>query len=58
MLTLEQIRLRLTDRRLPAVAAATGLSHQTLWRITKGQANPTQDTMRRLSEYLEATCRI
>ena len=58
MLTLQQIRDRLADRRLTVVADATGLSHQTLWRIAKGEANPTHDTLAKLSDYLEATCRL
>lgn len=58
MLTLEQIRERLKDRRLTVVSEATEISHQTLWRIRDEGGNPTQKTIEKLSNYLEETCKL
>lgn len=58
MLTLEQIRERLKDRRLTVISEATEISHQTLWRIRDEGGNPTQKTIKKLSKYLEDSCRI
>lgn len=58
MLTLEQIRDRLADRNLHQVAERAGIHRQTLYRIASGQTQPSYETLRKLSEYLEASCRI
>lgn len=54
MLTLEQVRAGLQDRRLSAVSEATGLSYDTVWRVARGKAIcVSYDTVRRLSAYLQ-----
>lgn len=55
MMTLESIRKALNDRRLVMVAKATGLHYNTLRDIRDNPAtNPTYQTMKALSDYLEA----
>jgi len=54
MLDLEEIRRRLADRRVDAVAQATKLHRNTISTIRDGkQENPTYYVLRRLSDYLE-----
>jgi DNA-binding XRE family transcriptional regulator len=54
MLTLEQIKDRLQDRRIDKVAKATGLARQTVHEIKVGiNTNPKLNTMLALSAYLE-----
>jgi transcriptional regulator with XRE-family HTH domain len=54
MLTLEQIKDRLDDRVIAAVAARTGIHRNTLDRIKSGaNKNPTYHILSRLSDYLE-----
>lgn len=54
MLTISQIRERLADRRLQAVADATGVHYNTLRAIVRGDnTNPTHRVIEALSEYLE-----
>jgi transcriptional regulator with XRE-family HTH domain len=53
MLTLEQVRERLQDRRLGKVAEATGLCAATVSRIRDGKGEPSLKTMMALSAYLE-----
>lgn len=57
MLTIEQIRKRLADRNLAAVAEKIGIHHQSLYRIMKG-AEPSYRVAKALSDYLEESCRI
>jgi hypothetical protein len=53
MLTLEQIRAALRDRRLAKVAEATGLHYNTIREIRDNpDANPTYKVIRALSDYL------
>ena len=52
MLSIEQIRLKLRDRRIRMVAKDCHISHQALYNLMKG-AKATDKTMRALSEYLE-----
>ena len=53
LLSLEQIKAALADRRISAVAAATGLHANTLHQIKKGrQINPSLRTLTILSDYL------
>ena len=58
MLTIEQVRARLADRNLRTVAEKVAVHPHTLYRIANGDTQPTYETLRKLSEYLEATCRI
>lgn len=54
MLSLDEIRKRLADRRLAVVAQAIGLSYATLLDLRDAQRpNPTLRTMELLSDYLE-----
>lgn len=54
MLTLEQIRSELKDRRPTMVAEATGLHTNTVRGVRDGtQPNPTLRVMNALSEYLQ-----
>lgn len=53
MLSLDEIRKRLADRRLAVVAQAIGLSYVTLLDLRDAQRpNPTLRTMELLSDYL------
>lgn len=54
MLTVEQIAARLADRRVPLVAAATGLHHNTIYAIRDGKvSDPSHRVIKALSDYLE-----
>jgi transcriptional regulator with XRE-family HTH domain len=56
MLTLDQIKRKLEDRRIDIVAERTGIHRNTIARIKSGQqANPTYHILQRLSAYLEGT---
>jgi len=56
MMTLDEIRAALADRRLDRVAEATGLHENTIWAIRSGRnENPSYRTLRSLSDYLTAT---
>ena len=56
MLTLDKIKHLLADRRLDMVSKATGIHRNTLSGIRDGRAtNPTYDTIRKLSEYFDAS---
>ena len=53
MLTLEIITEKLQDRMPAAIAEATGLSADTVWRVKTGRHTAVSyDTVRRLSDYL------
>ncbi len=55
MLTLEEIKAKLADRRLDAVAKATGLHVNSVARIRDGKnTDPKHSTLAALSAYLEA----
>jgi len=55
MLSVQEVRSMLQDRRLAKVAEATGLSTQTLWRIREGtQENVQVRTLEKISDYLES----
>lgn len=44
----------LQDRNITKVAAVTGLSYQTVWRIARGKTdNITLDTLKRLNDYFD-----
>lgn len=54
MMTLEMIREKLQDRRVPLVADATGLHYNTIRQIRDTpEANPTYKVVKALSDYLE-----
>jgi transcriptional regulator with XRE-family HTH domain len=53
MLTLEQIRVALQDRRLGLVAESTGLHYNTVRGIASGEnVNPTYAVLKAISDYL------
>jgi len=55
MLTLDQIKRKLEDRRLRVVAAATDISVGTLYNIMSDEnPNPTHRVLQALSDYLDA----
>jgi DNA-binding Xre family transcriptional regulator len=44
----------LQDRNITRIAAATGLSYMTVWRIARGKTgNITFDTLKRLNDYFD-----
>lgn len=56
MMTVEQIRFQLRDRRLDLVAKGSGLSAGTIRDLRNGeQLNPSYRTIKRLTEYLSQT---
>lgn len=52
MMTLEQIKEKLKDRNLSAVADATGIHRNAIYRLVNGRSRPSYETVRRLVEYL------
>jgi hypothetical protein len=53
MLTLDEVRRRLKDRRLPVVAEATGIHTNTLREVRDNPlANPTYKVFKLLNDYL------
>lgn len=52
MLNPDEIRERLKDRKLKAVAEATGLHPNTVYAFVRGETSPTYETLRVLYEYL------
>lgn len=55
MLTLEEIRERLSDRNLREISRTTGVGYGNLYGIAKGlRVNPTYSVVKKLSDYLEA----
>ena len=54
MMTLEQVRLALEDRRIVLVSRATGLHYNTIKDVRDGiSLNPRHKTVQKLSAYLE-----
>jgi hypothetical protein len=54
MLALEDIIAALSDRRIPMVQHATGLSYNTIANIRDGRnRNPEYSTLKALSDYLD-----
>jgi DNA-binding Xre family transcriptional regulator len=54
MLTLEEIKDKMKDRKLVTVAAATGMNYQTVQRLMAGDKRKVSyDTVKKLSDYLE-----
>lgn len=53
MITLEELKLKLSDRNLSEVARRTGVSYRTIHSICDGtNKNPSYETVRILIEYL------
>ena len=53
MVQLEKIRNDLKDRNVQAVARATGIHANAIYKIMRGTTNPKYETVRKLAEYLE-----
>ena len=53
LLTADQVREKLEDRRLSYVAEKCGLNYMSLSRIRKNEGNPSLGTLQKLSEYFE-----
>lgn len=54
MMTIEQVREHLLDRRIDMVADATGLHYSTVCDVRSGKNdNPSYKTMKALSDYFE-----
>ena len=54
MMTLDEIMAALADRKLNAVADATGLSYDTVWRVAAGKTKRVSyETAKTLSDYLQ-----
>lgn len=54
MMTAEQIREALKDRNLYKVAIGAGISPASVYRFVKEESSPLYDTVKALSDYLEA----
>lgn len=52
MLTIQEIRLKLSDRNLSEVARRLHISKAYLNEIANGKTHPSKNMMERLSEYL------
>lgn len=52
MLTLDEIKTKLTEANLQAVAKAADVHPNTLYKLMNG-ARPSYDTVKKLSDYLE-----
>ena len=56
MLTLNEIREAMADRKISAVARSTGLHYNVVYRaITDKSCNPSYETVKALSDYLEGS---
>lgn len=53
LLTADQVREKLEDRRLSYVAEKCGLTYMSLSRIRKNEGNPSLGTLQKLSDYFE-----
>ncbi len=52
LITVEEMREKLSDRRLAVVADRIGMTYACLSRVMRG-GQPTKKTIRRVQEYLE-----
>lgn len=53
MLTLEVIKEKLSDRKLSVVSEKSGVNYLALCNLYNGKSNPTYETVKKLSDYLE-----
>lgn len=53
MKTLEEIKAALEDSNLKTVAAKSGVHYNALYRLMREQVNPSYETVKKLSDYLE-----
>lgn len=53
MMTLEQVKAALENYKLNRVAKAAGVDRHVLYRMMKENSNPSYETVKKLSDYLE-----
>lgn len=53
MLTKREIQDKLADRKLTEVARRCGVGYGTVYKLSRGEGNPTYDVLVKLSDYLE-----
>jgi transcriptional regulator with XRE-family HTH domain len=53
MLTMEQIKEKMKDRNVSAVARSIGISRQAMYMILHGKMYPSYETLLKLSNYFE-----
>jgi hypothetical protein len=59
MMTLEEVREQLLDRRIDMVADATGLHYSTVCEVRSGKnENPSYKTVKALSDYFEGKTNV
>jgi DNA-binding Xre family transcriptional regulator len=59
MMTLDDIVKALHDRKPTVISAETGLSYQTIWRVSKGETkNVSYETVKKLSDYLNKKSKL
>jgi len=51
MLTIEEIKKKMSDRRVDLVAKGAGINKQTLYMIMWGKKKPSYDTLEKLTNY-------
>lgn len=57
IMTIEEVRAALRDRRLMIVAIETNLSYPTIKSILDGRTSPRYETVKLLSDYLQGKLR-
>lgn len=53
-MTLDEIKKRLKESNLKAVATAAGIHHNALYRLMNGGTNPSYETVRKLIDYINS----
>lgn len=53
MLTIEQVRAHLDDTNLKALSKKIEIHYNTLYSAIKGNGNPSYDTVKKISDYIE-----
>ena len=52
LFTSDEIRRRLADRRLTAVAEEAGINYNRLWRLVRNRQEASEEDLKRLTDYL------
>jgi DNA-binding phage protein len=53
MLTIEQVRTHLEDTNLKSLSKKLEIHYNTLYSAVKGTGNPSYDTVKKISDYIE-----
>lgn len=53
MMTLDQVKAQLKDMNLKAVADASGVHYNAVYRLVNGGTNPSYETVQKIVSYLE-----